>query len=108
MEKEKIQEKLFEMQKLYSTLKNDLKYMNEFEDKFSSIQSKMDELVKFYEEDWMNYVDYIEKDEMLLKIHDNSVRDEEYNILSQDTIWNLFTDYEETKKHILKRIVNSL
>lgn len=108
MKKEEVQKKICEMQKLYSELNIEIEQMKEFEANFNNLQSRMDKLITFYQNEWLDFLDCIETENELLKSHYESLDENEYSILSEDTVWNLLTSYEEIKRNILKKIVNSM
>lgn len=82
------------MDEMMKNLENDKIFLENFYNKLSEISNRKKILENYYYNDWQaDYEDFPH---------------EQYGILSEDGLWNLFHEIEATEKEILKFLVAKL
>lgn len=90
--------KLDKYQKIYDDLSLRIDKLYEFEEDFKNFSEDLKELEDYYHEEWLEDLDEV-KDEQ---------QTADYEITSEDAIWNLLSDHYEYNKKLLKVLADEL
>lgn len=93
-----LKEKLRRVDDWIDQATNDLKYLQDFENRYIEIKQNHARLMAYYQDEWMQDVDAF----------DPNAKDEYFACLGQDAIWNVLDDTYRKKLDLLKIIINDI
>lgn len=96
--KEEIFKKFEKFEKKYNDLSLRIDKLYEFEKEFKAFSEDLSELNDYYHDEWLEDIDEVR----------NEKETEDYQITSEDAIWNLLSDHYEYNKKLLKVLADEL
>lgn len=91
-------EKFEKYQKIYNDLSLRIDKLYEFEKDFKKFSKDLKELEDYYHDEWLEDIDEVRNEEETT----------DYEITSEDAIWNLLSDHYEYNKKLLKVLADEL